>query len=262
MNRLKNQQRLSPGVTRGITALGLISALVCAAPAMAATITFETLPASAHESGTSVSASGYNMLFVEGAYGADFGVVSGIGTILNAGDPDSCFITGCPAGASGNYLAILNDGAVQFTQTSQAGGFNVHGLNFAFVAPAPVGPGNYGQLQLAGVRWDGSVVSTALDFPGQDDNGSFMFGSAMLDAGFRAQVFKSLTVNACIYDMDQVCSNSLASPAFNQAQFALDNIALNDVPEPASFLLFGLGIGALGLSRRRAARKAASPVTL
>jgi hypothetical protein len=39
-----------------------------------------------------------------------------------------------------------------------------------------------------------------------------------------------------------------------QGGFALDNLSLNTIPEPASLLLIATGLGALGLLRRRRER--------
>jgi hypothetical protein len=261
MNRPTPHQHHLPRL-RGAAMAGLLAALSCAAPAFADVVNFETLPAVANESGTAVSEAGYNMLFVEGPVAAQYGAVSGVGTIIDSNNPFSCDILACPLGASGNYLAVLNDGAVRFSHPGQLNGFTVSGFDFAFLPPVPVGPGNYGQLTLSGTNWFGTAVNTTLDFPGQDANGNFLFGGAQLDAAFRANVFTSLTFSACIYDLDGVCSNSVDHPAFNQAQFALDNVNLNAVPEPASFLLMGLGLGALGIARRRAVRKAAPSTSL
>jgi hypothetical protein len=247
-----NNQILSP--SRGATMFAMFASLMCAAPAFADTINFDSLPATVHESGTSIAESGYNMLFVEGPVAASMGLVSGIGAVLNSNDPFSCEVIGCPAGANGNYLAILNDGGVQFTHPGALNGFRVSGLNFSFISPVPVGPGDYGQLLLTGVNWQGQTVSTSFAFPGQNNNGQFLFGAAAIDAAFGANVFSSLTISACIYDANAVCSNSVDSPAFNQAQFALDDLALTAVPEPASFLLAALGLGALGATRRRTSR--------
>jgi hypothetical protein len=233
-------------------------ASVCAAPAFADTINFETLPAAVNESATSIQESGYNMLFVEGPVAADLGLVGAIGAVIDSTNPFSCDIIGCPQGASGNYLAILNDGAVQFSHPGALSGFRISGLNFAFVAPVPVGPGDYGQLVLTGVNWQGQTVSTSFAFPGQSDNGSFLFGAADIDATFGANVFSSLTISACIYDANNDCSNSVDSPAFNQAQFAIDDLDLTAVPEPTSFLLAGLGLGMLGLARRRRSNRSTS----
>jgi len=250
-----NNQSLSP--RRGATMFAMLASLFCAAPAFADTINFDTVPPSVHESGTSISEAGYNMLFVEGPVAASFGIVSGIGAVIDSNDPFSCEVIGCPAGGNGNYLAILNDGGVQLS-SSLTGGFRISGLNFSFISPVPVGPGDYGQLVLTGTNWQGATVSTSFAFPGQNNNGQFMFGAAGIDAAFGANVFSSLTISACIYDLNDVCSNSVDSPAFNQAQFALDDLALTAVPEPASFLLAALGLGALGVSRRRRTSRSTS----
>ncbi|UUZ56391.1 NF038120 family PEP-CTERM protein [Massilia sp. H-1] len=240
--------------------IGLMASLF-AAPVLADTLTFDTLAPSVYESGTAVDESGYNMLFVEGPVAASMNLVSGIGAVLDSNDPFSCDVIGCPVGGNGNYLAILNDGGVQFTHPGQLNGFTISGLNFSFISPVPVGPGDYGQLVLSGTNWFGQSVSTTLAFPGQNNNGQFMFGAAALDAAFRGNVFTNLTISACIYDVNNACSNSVDSPAFNQAQFALDNVTLNAVPEPASFLLSGLGLAALGATRRRRATRSDLPLT-
>ena len=257
MNRTRNHHPLPR--LRGAAMSGLIAALFCTAPAYADIVNFDTLAPAAYLSGETISESGYSMLFVEGPVAAELGLVGGVGTIIDNNNPASCDIIACPLGASGNYLGVFNDGGVRFSHQGELSGFTLTGFDFAFIAPAPVGPGNYGQLQLSGVNWQGTTITTRLDFPGQNDNGAFLFGSAVLDAAFRGYVFSALTINACIYGGEGVCQNSWDNPAWNQAQFALDSLNLTAVPEPASLLLAALGLGALGLSRRR---QAAAPISL
>ncbi len=249
MNHTKNKQKDTPRLRAAM--LSLAAALCCATPAYADVVNFETLPPSANLSGVTLSEAGYDMLLVEGPFAASFGLVGGTGNVIDSNDPASCEIIACPSGATGNYLAVINDGAVRFSHPGLLSGFTLTGFDFAFVAPVAVPAGSYGQLQLSGVNWQGTTISTSLDFPGQNANNNFMFGSAELSAAFRANVFSSLTINACLFDGLGGCVNSADSPAMNQAQFALDNLQLTAVPEPTSFLLFGLGIGALGLARRR-----------
>jgi hypothetical protein len=222
--------------------------LLCAVPAFASPITFETVAPIGYAAGESFTEKGYTVRMVDGPYG-------GNGAVMDDG---SCVVTGCPSGASGQYLGILNDGGVNFALTDASlPGFMLGGFNFAFITPVVGLPDfNYGRLQLSGILADGSIINTALDFPGQSADGRFSFGAAGLDSIFLGAVFKSLTINACMYDDNLACSNSVDAPAFYTAQFALDNLDLNAVPEPVSLLLFGLGMGALTLSRRRAAADA------
>jgi hypothetical protein len=261
MNCKDNQKIKNFGLRRGLSVLGAAAALCCA-PAYAATINFESLDPSANMSGETLTESGYNLLLVNGPVAAEFGFESGVGAVLDSADPFSCDITGCPSGATGKYLAILNDGAVTLTSNGSSHWFQLSGMDFAFVSPAPVLDGDYGRIVLAGVNLAGDTVETMLAFPGQDAQGRFTFGASSLSAAFRSTVFTSLTISACLWDADGNCSNSFESPAFNQAQFALDNISVSDVPEPASFLLAGIGIAALGLSRRRASKPAALSTTI
>lgn len=261
MNRTTNHQKNTPRLP-GVAVLSLAASLLCAAPAFADVVDFETLPASANNSGVTLSEAGYDMLLVEGPTAASFGLVGGTGVVVNSNDPASCDIIVCPGGATGKYLAVINDGAVRFTHPGVLSGFSLTGFDFAFIAPATVDDGTYGQLTLTGMNWQGTTISTSLDFPGADANGRFLFGSAELSAAFRANVFSSLTLSACLFDGAGGCFNSVDNSARNQAQFAIDNLNLTAVPEPTSFLLFGLGMGALGLARRRAARKAVSSTSI
>ncbi|MDQ1816600.1 NF038120 family PEP-CTERM protein [Massilia sp. CCM 9210] len=262
MNRTVTPLGTPRRATRALQTIAAAAALMCALPAMAGPITFESVQPNALVNGESVSEGGYNMLVLGSPIADELSLTGPFAAIANSNDPDTCFSIGCPAGASGNFLAVINDGGVKFTRSGHQ--FQVGGLSLAFLPPVSVPDGNYGLLQFSGIRADGTVVSSTSEFPGQNAGGSFTFGSALIDQKFRNEVLTSLTVNACLFDGNGGCFNSLANPANGQAQFALDDISFNAVPEPGSFLLVGLGIGAITLTRRRKAGSTtpSTPVTL
>lgn len=234
----------------------LVAALILfgAAPAMAALIHFDDIAPDIYSSGDVLQTSGYTFLFLADPTSAANGWSSGVGALLDGGADSSCDILACPSGASGNYLAILNDGGLKL---SHAPGFTLAGFDYSFIAPVAGGiDQNWGQLQLSGLLRDGSMMTATLDFPGQGSDGNYHFQHALLPAAFGSQVFVNLTFNACIFNALGLCSNTLAFPAFNQAQFGLDNISINAVAEPPTSMLMLAGLCAIGmLSRRRQAHR-------
>ena len=236
---------------KALTTLAGAMAMLFAAPAFADTITFESIAPIGYAAGETVNEGAFAITMLDGPFGGANGTVM---------DSDSCAILACPGGVTGQFLGVLNDGGVRFALTDTARwGFKVGGLDFAFLAAVGGLPNfNYGQLQLTGLLANGNIINASFDFPGQNANGAYMFSGANLDSNFRNGLFKSLTINACIFEEENpdVCSNSLDNPAFYQAQFALDNVQLNAVPEPVSILLVGMGVGAMALGRRRAIKPA------
>ena len=253
-----------PPATRGRTtvlaALAAVSVLV-SAPAMADVLTFDNLRPDVYESGQTLNTSSYNLRFLADPTTAAGGGVSGVGAILDGRVGSSCDIAACPQGATGNYLAILNDGGVNFARADRQA-FSLAGFDYSFIAPVSGLPNmQWGQLQLSGTLSNGQVISTSLAFPGQGSDGNYHFQSASLLGGFSNYSFTGLTFNACIFNDTGACSNSIDFPAFNQGQFALDNINVSAVPEPSTYMLLLAGLGAIGmLSRRRAGKFAPSNV--
>ena len=260
MNRTVTQQRTGGRASRTLKSFAAIAALLCAAPAMADIVNFDAVPPSIYEGGSTLESNGYSMAFFDSEIAQFFGVVGGVGAVINSTDLSSCDIAACPKNGTGNYLGVLNDGSVLFSRASKEGGFTLNGFKVAFVPPVTIAPGTFGQLLLSGSLYDGSIVNTIVAFPPTAVDGSAMFGAAAIDASFRQKTFSSLSMKACLFDGLGGCNNSLDMPAGNQAQFALDDISFADVPEPGSFFLVGLGLAAFGLSRRRAGAKSAVSV--
>lgn len=258
MNRLLHRTTsVSPYAGRTLKMLaGAAAALALAqaAPAMATTLTFESQAQDTFNSGVTLAESGYDMLLVEGPVAAAYGYSGTTGLVLSSKNNYACDVISCPSNGSGNYLGIVNDGAVTLGASNSAA-FKLQGLDYAFLAPVGgLSNGSYGMLQLTGTLVGGQTLSLSLAMPGQDSSGRFAFTSAQL-GGFSSNYLTSLTINACAYDALLACTNSFAAPAMNLAQFAIDNISVTAVPEPEAYLSMLAGLGVLGLVGRRQRRR-------
>jgi len=222
-------------------------AVLAAAPAMAATIGFEGTPdLPIYTGGDTYQEAGYTMTVLDPTGNGGL-----LGAIVDGSDPNRCDIIACPVGNSTHQYLGLNDGGLGFARDDQKA-FTVSGLDYGFVGPIVGLPNqNYGKLVLTGQLQGGGTVQAAFDFPLQNGGGDNVFGHLSQLGGLSGASLTSLTINACLLGNDNQCYY----PAFNQAQFGLDNVEVSAVPEPETYamLLGGLGVMAMLSRRRRAA---------
>jgi hypothetical protein len=241
-----------PGLNKLVLGAATALALLGAAPAMASVVNFESLsPDAIYVDGDTLGEAGYTLTAVD-----NHGGTSGpVGLLVNGMDPTSCWLGGCPTNNTSHSYLGLNDGGITIKK-DDGGRFSLRKLDFGFVAPFGGLPNfSYGRLQLTGTYANGGTIGFALDFPGLDASGNPLFDTATLPAGFGYAELTSLTIRACLFDGIGGCTVApdISDPSIYQAQFAIDNLALAEVPEPGSLTLIGLGMGALLARRRKSA---------
>ncbi|WP_295992367.1 NF038120 family PEP-CTERM protein [Rugamonas sp.] len=259
--------QLRRGWTRRIGQAGgaalLAAATMSAAHADATTIDFEhvsNVVTPALAAGDSIyagrdqfSSQGYLATVADSTFAqSQDGYTPGLaGAIVDGGNAYNCDIIACPAGNASKYYSGLNDGSISFSR-SDSHGFHLNSLDFAFVSPVyGVPDGVYGRLVISGSKVGGGTISTEVDFGGQNADGLYTFASWNAGAFGKADL-SSVTISACLFDGAGGCVNSDVSA--NQAQFALDNVHLTSaVPEPAAWMMFGLGLALAAVARRRGA---------
>jgi len=240
------------GLNKLVLGAAAALALLGTAPAMASVVNFESLsPDGIYVDGDTLGEAGYTLQAIDN-HGGTSGVV---GLLVNGMDPTSCWLGGCPTNNTSHSYLGLNDGGVTIKK-DDGGKFSLRRLDFGFVAPFGGLPNfSYGPLLLTGTFANGGTLGYALDFPGLDNNGNPLFDTATLPAGFGYAELTSLTIHACLFDGIGGCTVAAdnSDPSIYQAQFAIDNLALAEVPEPGSLALIGLGMGALLARRRKSA---------
>jgi len=226
----------------------LIGAAAIAAPAHAGTISFESAdPSAIYGSGDTYYESGYKLTFEAFDFTA---AGSAVGSIVDSNDPGTCMNTSCPNNGSLFYGAF-NDSIVILNSATNGAQFQLKSIDASFIGAGAVledFPIVSGYLRMLGVFANNSYVTIDIPLYGPDNNG-FSFDSWTMSPAVAAMNFVQLEM------FGFVCSEVTCSAfSSNEAQFAIDNIVLAEVPEPATAAIFGLGLmGLIGGARRRKA---------
>lgn len=226
------------------------AATALAVPAHAATITFEAGAGAAYIDSEVYSESGFNFGFYSPF--AD-GAGTLVGVNIDGSDPSWCANMACPTGPSGAYYGALNDSVVSIWSDS-TNPFRLQSFDASFIGHTSALGGyldTVGLILVRGVTAAGDVLEEDfwLDGPGSD---GFSFANFSATTMFDNAFTELLMIGFA-------CGNDGFCRAYqsNTAQFALDNVVLisdgaAEVPEPASGLIFGLGLlGLLARARRR-----------
>jgi hypothetical protein len=187
-----------------------------------------------------------------------------VASLVNGADPSTCLDGVCPSGNATNYLASVDDGVLQFGRLD-GGQVTLGSFDAAFLAPSGMAQnsGTAAYLAIESDRTDGSYAVGIFSLGGPNANGvtafqTFQAGAAQIIGGTGTLTSGPVaTMYAYAYYCDPA-SGQCSAFTSNKGQFALDNLALQDVsavPEPSQWLLMTLGLGAMGaaIRRRRAA---------
>lgn len=180
-----------------------------------------------------------------------FGQGAAAGAAGAIGLPDSCMVVDCPVGAAGNYYLGLNDGALAISHGAGLA-FKLSSFDASFVAPvvAATGDVEFARIVLSGVS-GGQTYQTSFALPGQGEDNRYHFSSFASLGAFATLNFTELRISTCLMDLGGDC----VADGSRQAQFALDNLNVTAVPEPATWGLMALGLVGIGAIRRRQAAR-------
>jgi hypothetical protein len=231
----------------------LVAVLGLASAANATVITFDALddspgapwlPFMTHED--FITESG----FWVGSYSTKAGAIAGedfVGALVDGKDiASSCFGVVCANNNQTQFLVALNDGFLDIGRTNSST-FTLGKFDASFIAAsgdAVLSPAML--LRVDGYLGSVKVVSEDFYLSGPV-SGGYSFSTFSLNDIFANTAITELGIYGYACTTTTSCTRNL-----DKAQFAIDNIStITAVPEPASWLMTGLGLAMVGAIARR-----------